>query len=144
VSNVREALCKAIQGDTGVGRVMELAKDVYPKSPPEGVNEYPFVVVAAHRAPRGEFTFGGLDHEESMYLVKAVDESDSPARAAELKKRIRALLDPDGTGDAELEVEGHGTLFVSWVQDVEYDETAEGGTKYQHEGCIFEIWVEPN
>ena len=142
MSAVREALCKFLQGDTGSGKLMELATDVYPKSAPEGAT-HPFVVVEAHRAPRGRFVFGGLDAEESLYLVKAVDMDISPARASEINRRIRARLDPDGTGRAQLEVEGYGTLFLGWVQDVEYDDPQEEGGDYQIEGGIYEVIVEP-
>ena len=142
MSSVREALCLLLQADTGTGKLMELATDVYPGTAPEGA-AHPFVTVAAHRAPRGEFTFGGLDHEESHYLVKAVDEGTSPARVCEMNRRIRARLDPEGTGDAELDVEGHRTIFLSWVQDVEYDDPQEDGTNYQLEGGIYEVWTEP-
>ena len=138
MSAVREAICKHLQADTGAGGLMELATDVYPKGAPEGA-EHPLVVVAAHRAPRGHYAFQGLSHEESLYLVKGVDEGTSAARAGEMSRRIRARLD-----GAELEVEGYGLQLVSWVQDVEYDETAPEGTKYQHEGGIYEVWVEPN
>lgn len=142
MSVVREALCKFLQEDTGVGRLMELATDVYPKSAPESA-VHPFVVVEAHRAPRGQFAFGGLDHEESMYLVKGVDEGISPARASEMNRRIRTRLDPEGKGDAALEVEGYGTLFVGWVQDVEYDDPQGEGSNYQFEGGIYEVLTEP-
>lgn len=142
MSSVREALCVFLQGDTGSGKLMELATDVYPGTAPEGA-VHPFVVVTAHRAPSGVFAFGGIDHEESEYLVKAVDDSISPARVCEMNKRIRARLDPDGRGEAELEVEGHGTLFVGWLQNVEYDEPQAEGTKYTIEGGIYEVLTEP-
>lgn len=143
MSSVREALCTFLQGDTGAGKLMELATDVYPGTAPEGA-VHPFVVVAAHKPPRGNFTFQGLDHEESKYFVKAVDESTSPARVCEMNRRIRARLDPDGTGEVALEVEGYGTLFVGWEQDVEYDDAQPDGTTYQFEGGIYEVLTEPN
>lgn len=142
MSAVREALCLFLQGDTGEGKLMELATDVYPGTAPEGA-VHPFVVVAAHRAPRGVFAFGGLDHEESLYLVRAVDEGTSPARVCEMNRRIRARLDPDGTGDPDVEVEGHGTLFVGWEGNVEYDDPQPDGTTYQIEGGIYEVLTEP-
>jgi hypothetical protein len=141
MSAVREALCLFLQGDTGAGKLMELATDVYPNgTAPEGAT-FPLVLVYAQQAPRGEFTFGGLDHEESRYVVKAVDESTSPARVSEMNRRIRARLDPEGRGEVELEVEGQGTVFCGWVQDVEYDEP-DGDAAYQHEGAIYEVWTE--
>lgn len=143
MSAVREALCKFLQEDAGAGKLMELATDVYPKSAPEGA-VHPFVVVAAHRAPRGSHAFQGLDHEESMYLVTAVDEGISPARASEMNRRIRARLDPEGKGDVALVVEGHGTLFLGWVRDVEYDDPQAAGGNYQFEGGIYEVMTEPD
>lgn len=142
MSSVREALCQFLQADDGAGRLMELATDVYPGAAPESAT-HPFVTVFAHRAPRGEFTFGGLDHEESMYLVKAVDEGTSPARVCEMNRRIRARLDPEGKGDVALDVEGYGTVFLGWVQDVEYDDPQDEGGNYQFEGGIYEVWTEP-
>lgn len=142
MSAVREALCKFLQEDTGAGRLMELATDVYPgTTAPEGA-AFPFVVVFAQQARRGEFVFGGLDREESRYVVKAVDADTSPARVGEMNRRIRARLDPDGRGEVELDIDGHGTLFLGWVQDVEFDEP-DGDTVYQHEGGIYEVWTEP-
>ncbi len=52
-------------------------------------------------------------------------------------------MTPTGTGEAALEVEDYGTLLLSWLQDVEYDETDDAGTKYQFEGGIYEVWTEP-
>jgi hypothetical protein len=142
VSNVREALCKFLQADTGAGKLMEIATQVYPGQPPEGA-EHPLVDVTAMRAPRGNYAFQGLSHEDSLYLVKAVDKNASPATAAEMAKRIRARLDPDGTGDAEISVEGSDTLLLSWVQAVEYDDPQGDGSVYRHEGGIYEVWTEP-
>ncbi len=148
MSAVREALCKFLQADEGEGKLMELAKDVYPGMPPEGADDesqglgYPLVVVEPLRAPRPELTFGGVDHEESVYIVKAVTLSSSPATACEMAKRVRARLDPDGKGEVDLEVEGYGRVTVGWVGDVEYDDPQDDGTVYRIEGGQYEVYAE--
>lgn len=137
MSAVREAICKHLQEDVGPAGVMGIATDVYPKLAPEGA-EHPLVVVRAQRPPRGHYTFQGLSHEDSFYVVTGVTEDTSPAVASDLKGRIRARLH-----DAPLVVEGSETLLVSWVQDVEFTEPDEDGVEYQHEGGIYEVWTEP-
>lgn len=135
MSAVREAICKFLQADaTGV---MSVATDVFPKGVPEGA-VHPFVVVKAHQPAKGEYAFQALSHEHSIYIVTGVDEGTSPARAANLKSLIRERLD-----EGEIEVEGYDTLLVSWMRDIEFEETAEDGTKYQHEGGLYEVWAEP-
>ena len=135
MSAVREAICKFLQADaTGV---MAVATDVYPKGAPQGAI-HPCVIVKAHRPPRGHYAFQELSAEDSIYMVTGVDEGTSPARAANLKSLVRERLD-----EAEIEIDGYHTLLVSWMADVEYEETAPDGTKYQHEGGLYEVWAEP-
>ena len=135
MSAVREAICKHLQEDAE--GVMSVATDIYPKGVPEG-GAHPLVVVKAHRPPRANNNFQGLSHEDSIYIVTGVDEGTSPARAANLKSLIRERLN-----EAAIEIEGYNTLLVSWMADIEFEETAEDGTKYQHEGGLYEVWAEP-
>lgn len=135
MSATRDAIVQHLQADAA--GVMSVAGDVYPGTPPEGAS-HPLVQVTAQRPPRGNYVFQGLSHEDSVYLVKAVDKNSSPKRAGEINAFIRARLD-----NAALSVDGQTTLLVSWVQDVEYSERTEDGTVYQHEGGLYEIWTEP-
>ena len=137
MSAVRKAICEYLRADTGAGKVMEIASDVFPKQAPKQA-AMPCVVVRAQQPPKGHYAFQGLDHEESRYVVTGMAEGMSSAQASELKKRIRARLH-----DAPLTVEGYETLLVSWVQDVEFTEPDEDGVEYQHEGGIYEVWTEP-
>ena len=136
MSAVRKAICERLRSDTGAGKLMELATEVYPKAAPKSSAVHPFVVVRALQAPRGSYTFQALAGEESRYVVTAVSEGVSSATAADMKRRIRARLH-----NAPLVVSGY-TVTVNWEQDVEFSEYDEDGKQFQHEGCIFEIWAE--
>jgi hypothetical protein len=138
-TSVRAAICEHLRADTGAGQLMELATEVYPKAAPKSSAVHPFVVVRALRAPRGLYAFQGLAGEESRYVVTAVTEGVSSATASDMKLRIRTRLH-----NAPLTVSGYTVGLVSWMEDVEFTETDDDGKQYQHEGCIFEIWAEPN
>lgn len=134
--SVRRAICEHLRADTGAGKLMELATEVYPKAAPKSSAVHPFVVVRALQTPRGRYTFQADPDEESRYVVTAVTEGFSSAVASDMKRRIRARLH-----DAPLTVEGF-MVTVTWMEDVEFAETDDDGTLSQHEGCIFEIWAE--
>lgn len=136
MSAVRDALCLLLQADAA--GVMSLASDVYPKAAPESAT-HPFVIVSAQSPPRPVYALGGGSPmiESSVYLVKAVDENLSPARAANLNKLIKARLQ-----NAALTVVDYNLLYLRWVSDVDYAEQRKGKT-YQHEGSLWRVEVAP-
>lgn len=131
---VRDAIVQHLQADTA--GVMALADSVWPQIPPEGAANYPFVTVTAQKAPTGNHAFQGGGYEESVFLVKAVDQNSSPATVGTIAASIRARMET-----ATLTIDGQSCLAVMWLMDVSYHEQNDG-VIYQHEGGLYYVAAE--
>jgi hypothetical protein len=132
MSAVRDAICKHLKADPTVSAI---AKGVHPKLAPES-SKFPLVVVSAQQPPTAIRTFQTVLAEQSIFLVKAIDQSISPKRASDLAAAIRTSLD-----QANLVIDGQNNLGIIWIQDVDLVEEYNGQT-YQHEGGLYEIYAE--
>jgi hypothetical protein len=132
MSAVRNAICIHLKNDPSV---MAIAKGVHPKLAPES-SKFPLVVVSAQQPATAVRTFQTVLAEQSIFLVKAIDQATSPKRAADLATAIRTSLD-----QANLMIDGQNNLGIIWIQDVDLVEEFNGQT-YQHEGGLYEIYTE--
>ncbi|MGE4164206.1 MAG: DUF3168 domain-containing protein [Vicinamibacterales bacterium] len=77
------------------------------------------------------YTFGS-GWRELTYQIKAVDQNDDSEPAQRVQQRLEVLLQ-----HAVLTLDGYGTLIVSQVSDIEYEEPGE--RPWQHVGGLWEI-----
>lgn len=143
MSALRNAIVLHLQADAAV--IALATGGIYPGLPPEADQTFPFISVTAQKAPKPERVFRGggtaaqeIAFEDAAYLVKAIDQSTSPADVAAINAAIRTSLD-----GAAVSVTGYSLLTVQWMGDVQYDEHQAGQT-YQHEGGIYRIWASKN
>lgn len=135
MSVFRNAIVLKLQASAGVTALA--TGGIYAKLPPEGLATYPMVVVYSWRPPRGGRTFQGVAYEDSIYLVKAIDQNTSPKRASEISAAVRTALN-----EAALTITGYNSMGIIWVEDVDYTEVYQGKV-YQHEGGLYSLMGSP-
>lgn len=135
MSALRNAIIAHLKADADI--VAAVSSNIWPGVPPEKAASYPFITVLV---PNGEsvlWAFQTVAFEEGVFLVKAVDRSTSPGRAAEIKALIRASLNL-----APLEIPGYANASVMLVHSISYPEVV-NGTIYQHEGGAYSLGAAP-
>ena len=94
----------------------------------------PYVVYNAQSPSVPVRTMGGVAYDNALYLVKAVTESHSAVSAGQIAAQIITALDP-----APLTLTGYTHMRCSREQDVDYEELAPGGKRFQHRGAVFRV-----
>src|SRR5262245_50824662 len=125
----RDAIVKHLQANAGV---MATATKVFPGIPPKKDAVYPFITVIAQQPQRGERVYQAIDHEDATILVNAIDQSQSPKKAGEINRLVRAALNDN----AALAIPGYSLINLMWIEDIEYTEEVDG-VIYQHEGSFY-------
>ena len=74
--------------------------------------------------------------DNDLWLIKAVDRSDTADTADNIASRLDALLT-----DATLSISGKTQLYLRRESDVDYPENADG-VVYHHAGSLFRLIYE--
>ncbi len=133
---IRRAIYGKLAGDTTLTNQLHAApagysKSIYYQQAPEGAL-FPYVIFSKQSSvPRYSFTSNMFDSD--IWLVKAVDRSDSADVADNIASRLDALLT-----DASLSISGKTQLYLRRESDVDYPETTDGKT-YRHSGSSFRL-----
>lgn len=130
---VETALQAKLAGDAtlvGLG-----VQGVFHRRAPQGQAEP--VVVFNQQSAVDYYTHAGRAYRDLVYLVKAIDQSESAARAGQIADRLDALLTDQPLTVAGWTVIARPRRFI----DVDYDEPAEG-IIYQHLGGLFRVKVQ--
>lgn len=130
MSALRDAIVLKLQAASAV--TAAATGGVYPGLPPEG-STFPFISVTTQSAPAALHNFQAIAAEDSIYLVKAIDQSISPKSVKDINALVRAALNR-----ASISITGYTSLGCLWLQDVEYAEQQDGIT-YQHEGGLYSL-----
>lgn len=105
----------------------------YQQAPPKA--QYPYVIFNK-QASTPRYAIGARAFDNDIWLIKAVDRSDSADPADNIASRLDALLT-----DATLSISGKTQLLLRRESDVDYPETADGVT-YRHAGSLFRLIYE--
>lgn len=94
----------------------------------------PAVVFNAQSPSTPSRTFGAVAWENAVYQVKAVTEGRSAAAAGTIAARIDTLLD-----GPSLTYTGFTHMGCQRIQEIDYPETAPGGTRFVHRGALYRL-----
>ena len=132
----RRAIYGAMAGDTTLDGLLAspptgYAHSVYYQVAPDEA-DYPFVIFN-RQAGTPSYALGGKTHEAEVWLIKAVDRSDTADAADAIAARLNALLT-----DASLSISGATQLYLRRESDIDYAEVVDGVT-YRHAGSNFRL-----
>ena len=130
---LEKALYSALSGDATLTGLLSSATAIYQGVAPDGAD--PPYVVYGKQANTKTYTFGAKAWDNSLYLIKAVDERPSAARAGTIQDRLEVLLT-----DAALTVTGRTHLYLRPETDVDYPEVDQGRTTW-HRGHLYRIYT---
>lgn len=133
---IRRALYGKMAGDTTLTALLATppagySKSIYYQQAPEGAT-YPYVIFNK-QAGTPRYALGDRIHDNEIWLIKAVDRSDTADTADAIASRLDALL-TDGT----LSISGNTQLYLRRESDVDYPETVDGAL-YRHAGSNFRL-----
>lgn len=133
---VRRALYGKLSGDTTLTAMLAnpasgYSKAIYYEVAPQGA-AFPYVIFSKQSGtPSYALTARNFDND--IWLIKAVDRSDSADVADNIASRLDALL-TDGT----VSISGRTQCYLRRESDVDYSETVDG-TTYRHAGSLFRL-----
>ena len=133
MNEVEAAIRNALVSDSILGAMLGGTASVYRARADDGANT-PYVVFSK-QANTKTFTMAAKAWDEPLYLVKAVDERHSGARAGTIAARIETVLT-----DAALSVSGRSTLYCRPETDVDYPEVDQGRVTW-HRGQTYRLFV---
>lgn len=134
---VRRAIYGRMAGDTTLNGLLAApapgrAKAIYHQQAPQGA-AFPYVIFQKQSGNPTEAFGDPSAMDTDVWMVKAVDRSDSADQAEAAAARIIALLN-----DAPLSISGNALLYLRRQSDVEYPEVTDG-QMYQHVGSLFRL-----
>lgn len=132
---VRQALYAALAADATLTGMLDAPTGIFHAVAPQNAGT-PFVTLQK-QAGTPDWQFGGEHIQSELWTIKAVDRATSATRAEDVAARIDVLLN-----DADLTIAGRDLLAIYRESDVEYTETADGGT-YFHVGAMYRIQTAP-
>lgn len=135
MSAIRTAICNFLQADAEISALAP--GGVWPTGIAPKGTAFPYVSVWPQIPPTADLVFQQVGSERAVFLVKAVDQGISRKTVADIAAKIRAILDR-----AELTIEGYTNLGIIWIQDMPNYPDEYMGQSYQHEGGLYEIYVE--
>lgn len=94
--------------------------------------DYPFVIFN-RQAGTPSYALGGRTMDSEVWLVKAVDRSDTADAADAIASRLNALL-TDGT----VSISGGTQLYLRRESDLDYSEVTDG-VAYRHAGSLYRL-----
>jgi hypothetical protein len=132
--SVRGAIIEILRADSELVDMLPDDEHIYHRTAPQDADA-PFVILHK-QAGTPEYSFADY-HDSEIYTVKGVDRGGDSLTADALDERIRTLLH-----DAELDIEGYGTLYCRRESDVDYGEVEEGAIIH-HVGAQYRILKQP-
>jgi len=134
---VRRAVYGKLSGDTTLNNLLGTpasgyTKSIYHQQAPAGAS-YPLVIINKQTGTPTEAFGDPSAFETDVWMVKAVDRSNSADTAEAIQARLDALLS-DGT----LSISGASLMYLRRQSDVEYSET-DDGVRYQHAGSLYRL-----
>lgn len=136
---VRRALYGKLAADTTLVNLLGTAapgyaKNIYYQRAPAKA-QYPLVIFNKQAGvPR--YAIGARAYDNELWLIKAVDRSDTADPADNISSRLDVLLT-----DATISISGKTQLLLRRESDVDYPEDADGVT-YRHSGALFRLIYE--
>lgn len=110
------------------------SKNIYYQQAPAKA-QYPYVIFNK-QAGTPRYAIGARAYDNEIWLIKAVDRSDTADTADNIASRLDVLLT-----DSTLSISGKTQLLLRRESDVDYPETADGVT-YRHAGSTFRLIYE--
>lgn len=107
------------------------SKAIFYEQAPAGT-AFPYIIFSK-QAGTPDYALGGRMTDTDVWLIKAVDRSDTADAADNIASRLDALLT-----DATLSISGRTHLYLRRESDVDYAEVADGQT-YRHAGSLFRL-----
>lgn len=131
--NVETALIAKLSGDATLASLMP--NGVHIDVAPNGSTKF---VIVSLVVESDEPMMGGRAYEDATYLIKAVDQSTSPATVKAAAARIDALLD-----NQPLTVTGYSHMKTRRDERVRYTEVDDQNpdTRWQHSGGRYQVMV---
>jgi hypothetical protein len=134
---VRRAIYGKLAGDGTLTGMLGTApagmsQNIFHNEAPDNA-PFPFVIFSKSSGVPTEAFHDPSALETDVWLVKAVDRSDTADTAEAISERIKVLLN-----DATLSISGAVCLYLRRQSDVEYPELVEGNS-YRHVGSLYRL-----
>lgn len=133
---VRRAVYGKMSGDATLTAMLGTpapgySKSIYYQQAPQGAR-FPYIIFNKQSSvPR--YAIGARAYDNDVWLIKAIDRSDTADAADNIASRLDALLT-----DSSLSISGKTQLYLRRESDVDYSETADG-VLYRHAGSTFRL-----
>ncbi len=133
---IRRGIYGKLAGDTTLTNLLGTAapgysKSIYYQQAPAGAG-FPYVIFSKQSSVP-TYAISARMYDSDIWLIKAVDRSDTADTADNIASRLEALLT-----DAELSISGKTQLLLRRESDVDYPETTDGEL-YRHSGSTFRL-----
>lgn len=133
---VRRAIYGKLAGDVTLTAMLGTpapgySKPIYYERAPQG-SDFAYVIFTK-QSGTPSYALSARTYDNEMWLIKAVDRSDSADAADNISSRLDALL-TDGT----ISISGRSELYLRRESDVDYSEVIDGQT-YRHAGSLFRL-----
>lgn len=133
---VRRGIYGKLSGDSTLTAMLGTAAPGYAKSiyygkAPAGAG-FPYIIFNKQSRVR-DYALSAKTFDRDVWLIKAVDRSDSADVADNIVSRLETLLT-----DATLSISGKTASYLRPESDVDYPEVVDGVT-YRHAGSLFRL-----
>jgi hypothetical protein len=132
---VREALYQRLSTTPAVTSQLGAATNIFHRVAPRAA--VPPYVVMHQQAGTPIKTFDGPSMKDKLWTVKAISRGSSSSQAEDIATAIIAALD-----GADIPVDGHRLLYLSYESDIDYGELADA-EQFHHVGAIFRVDIDP-
>ena len=133
---VRRGIYGKLSGDSTLTAMLGTpapgyAKSIYYGKAPSGAG-FPYIIFNKQSRVRN-YALSAKTFDRDVWLIKAVDRSDSADVADNIVSRLETLLT-----DATLSISGKTVSYLRPEGDVDYPEVVDGVT-YRHAGTLFRL-----
>ena len=133
---VRRGIYGKLSGDSTLTAMLGTpapgyAKSIYYGKAPSGAG-FPYIIFNKQSRVR-DYALSAKTFDRDVWLIKAVDRSDSADVADNIVSRLETLLT-----DATLSISGKTVSYLRAESDVDYPEVVDGVT-YRHAGSLFRL-----
>lgn len=133
---VRRGVYGKLAGDTTLNAMLGTpapgyAKSIYYQFAPQKAG-FPYLILNK-QASTPRYAMSALAMDNDVWLVKAVDRSDTADPADSIASRVLALLN-----DAALSISGKSTLYLRRESDLDYSQEVDG-VNYRHAGSLYRL-----
>lgn len=135
---VRRAIYGKLAGDSTLTNLLGTpatgySQAIYYQNAPNGNADHPFVIINKQAGTPTEAMGDPSALEDDIWLVKAVDQSNTADQAEAIQSRIQTLLN-----DAALSISGATLTYLRRQSDVEYAEVTSQG-QFKHAGGLYRL-----